>query len=106
MMSVPGPGPAGSPGDGAPATSAHLYYPEGVAVTSAGTVYIGDSNNYRIRQFTVGGNIATVAGNSSPTLENLLKKTAPPGPVLHDPHGNFAAPSQNLPFSPTPNIPF
>jgi len=96
INTVAGTGTAGFSGDGAAATSAQLYYPEGVAVTSAGTVYIGDSNNYRIRQFTVGGNIATVAGNGSPTVETLLNNAAPLGVVLQYPYGITADSSKNI----------
>ena len=53
--------PAGYSGDGGPATSATLNDPSGVAVDAAGTLYIADLNNHRIRAVT-SGNIATVAG--------------------------------------------
>jgi DNA-binding beta-propeller fold protein YncE len=49
-------------GDGGPATSAGLSIPEGVAVDSAGNLYIADTGNYRVRKVS-GGTITTVAGN-------------------------------------------
>ena len=53
-------------GDGAAATSAEMNQIFGIAVNSGGTlVTIGDYYNQRIRQFTVGGNINTVAGNGT-----------------------------------------
>lgn len=52
-------------GDGAAATSAALDSPTGVAVSSTGTVYIADRLNQRVRSFTVGGTITTVAGNGT-----------------------------------------
>ena len=56
----------GFAGDGAAATSAEMTYPDGVAVNSAGTVVtFADQYNQRVRQFTVGGNINTVAGNGT-----------------------------------------
>jgi uncharacterized protein (TIGR03437 family) len=52
-------------GDNVPATSASLYFPAGLAVDSAGDLYIADTLNYRIRKVS-GGVIATVAGNGVP----------------------------------------
>jgi uncharacterized protein (TIGR03437 family) len=58
-----GNGTAGYSGDGGPATSASLNDVWGVAVDSAGSVYIADSGNNRIRKVPRGGVITTVAGN-------------------------------------------
>ena len=49
-------------GDGGPATSASLNYPQSVAVDSAGNLYIADQFNRRIRKVS-GGTITTVAGD-------------------------------------------
>ena len=56
---------AGFKGDGGPASAALLNNPQGLAVDSAGNLYIVDTNNHRIREIS-GGNINTVAG-SGPT---------------------------------------
>ena len=59
---VAGNGTYGFSGDNGPATSAQLAYPAGVAVDSAGNVYIADAGNGRIREVS-GGVITTVAGD-------------------------------------------
>jgi uncharacterized protein (TIGR03437 family) len=53
----------GYSGDNGPATSAGLNTPTGVFVDAGGNIFIADRGNNRIRKFTVGGNITTVAGN-------------------------------------------
>jgi trimeric autotransporter adhesin len=60
---VAGSGTTGYSGDGGYATFAQLNSPRGVAVDSAGTLYIADSLNNRIRKVTLAGVITTVAGN-------------------------------------------
>jgi sugar lactone lactonase YvrE len=93
---VAGTGTAGFSGDGGAATSADLYYPEGVALTSAGAIYVSDSNNNRVRKFTVGGNISTVAGNGSPTVETQLNPEAPQAAVLQYPYGLATDATNNI----------
>jgi len=59
------PGTCSSGGDGGPATSAFLSYPEGVAVDPSGNVYIADTNNYLVRVVNTSGTISIFAGNAS-----------------------------------------
>ncbi len=59
-----GNGTAGFSGDNGPATSAELNVPAGVAVDSAGNLYIADYGNNRIRKVS-NGVITTVAGNGT-----------------------------------------
>jgi len=54
---------AGYGGDGQSATAAALREARGLAVDSAGNVYIADSGNFRIRKVGLNGKIATIAGN-------------------------------------------
>jgi trimeric autotransporter adhesin len=57
---------AGYAGDGGPATSAQIYRPSGLAIDSTGTIYFADSGNNAIRVILPNGNMATVAGLSTP----------------------------------------
>ncbi len=66
ITTVAGNGTYDYSGDGGPATSASFRYPEGVAVDTAGNLYIADSSNGRIRKVNTWGTVATVAGNGEP----------------------------------------
>ena len=72
-----GNGTPGFSGDNGPATSAQLNYPEGVAVDSAGNLYIADTGNNRIRKVS-NGVITTVAGNG--TQASAATTARPPAP--------------------------
>lgn len=63
LTRVAGNSRGGYSGDGGPALAAQLSAPSGVAVDSAGNLYIADSGNYRVRKVLTNGNIITVAGN-------------------------------------------
>jgi len=53
----------GFSGDGGPAILASFNGPTGIAVDPHGNVYVADTGNARIRKFTVGGIVSTIAGN-------------------------------------------
>ncbi len=63
LTRVAGSAPGGYSGDGGPATSAYLMQPLGVAIDAAGSLYIADYGNYRVRKVAANGTITTVAGN-------------------------------------------
>ena len=64
ITTVAGTGIAGYSGDGRLAVNAQIANPAGLAVDSAGSVYITDSSAL-VRKFFVGGPIVSVAGNST-----------------------------------------
>jgi hypothetical protein len=43
-------------------TAARFNYPNGIAATSGGTLYVADTNNHTIRKITSAGVVSTVAG--------------------------------------------
>ncbi|MEO7804525.1 MAG: NHL repeat-containing protein, partial [Actinomycetota bacterium] len=64
ITTVAGNGVPGFTGDGGLATSASLNTPTGIAVDSAGTLYISDTGNHRVRRVAF-GTISTFAGNGA-----------------------------------------
>jgi uncharacterized protein (TIGR03437 family) len=81
LTRIAGNGRAGFSGDGGPATSAELDQPEGVAVDSAGNVYIADTGNQRLRKVTPDGTITTAGaglyfyGVAADTFGNVYAST-------------------------------
>jgi DNA-binding beta-propeller fold protein YncE len=65
LFTVAGSGESGYSGDGGPATEAMIYFPGGIDI-AAGTLYIADSGNHRVRAVDLAsGIIATVAGTGA-----------------------------------------
>jgi uncharacterized protein (TIGR03437 family) len=62
VSTVAGNGKPGYGGDGGAATSAQLNAPLGLALDSAGNLYISDFSNNRVRKVSASGTITTVAG--------------------------------------------
>ncbi|MFI8912908.1 RICIN domain-containing protein [Streptomyces sp. NPDC053513] len=65
ISTVVGSGVASFSGDGGQATAARLNLPMGVAVDSAGVLYVSEYHNNRVRKITPDGKISTVAGNGT-----------------------------------------
>lgn len=66
ITTVAGSGNCCNEGDGGPATSAQLSFPSGVAVDTAGNLYIADNGDNRIRMVNSASIISTIAGNGGP----------------------------------------
>jgi hypothetical protein len=97
INTVAGTGAYGFSGDGGVATSAEFENPQGITATSkAGQFLIADDNNYRIREFTVGKDINTIAGNGSNTMPTLTNGVVPSGVVFNNPYGVYEDKSQNV----------
>ncbi len=65
IATVAGIGTRGYSGDNGPSLSAQLSNVAGLAVDSAGDIYIADSGNNCIRKVSASGTITTVAGNGT-----------------------------------------
>ena len=57
IYSVAGNRTYGFSGDGGPATKANFAYPTGVGRDLSGNIYVGDSNNFRVRKITAVPNL-------------------------------------------------
>lgn len=78
----------GFSGDGGLATSAMMTYAYGLTVSATGNVVtFADYANQRVRQFTVGSNINTVAGNGTPCAGTCGEGGAATSAELYNPWG-------------------
>jgi hypothetical protein len=76
IYTIAGTGHSGYSGDGGAATAEQVQYPRGICVDSEGNIYIGDTNNHRVRfiptttatffgQAMTANYIYTIAGNGT-----------------------------------------
>jgi poly(3-hydroxybutyrate) depolymerase/sugar lactone lactonase YvrE len=80
ITTIAGTGMAGYLGDDGPAVVAQLNHPLGLAVDSAGNLFIVDQHNYRVRRVALDGVITTVFGGTS-------SDTGPATPPRYCPSG-------------------
>jgi sugar lactone lactonase YvrE len=101
IVTVAGSGTAGFSGDGHPATSAQLNQPSGVALDSAGNLYIADTGNNRVRRVAKDGTISTIAGTAAAgysgdgSLATTAKLNGPKGVVVDAAGSVYVADSGN-----------
>ena len=88
---IAGTGQAGFSGDGGPATAAQLNNLQGIAVDSAGNIYIADNGNARIRKITPDGNISTIAGGPQDEVDGVMatESAVYPNALAIDKAGNL-----------------
>ena len=102
ITTVAGTGSSGSIGDGGPATMAQLKAPEGVAIDTAGNLYIADTKNDKIRQVSSLGTITTVAGTGSSGFfgdggpATLAQLKAPSGVAVNTAGNFYIADTKNM----------
>src|SRR5579872_1193153 len=92
ITTIAGTGTMGYSADGGPATGAQLFEAHGVAVDTAGNVYIADGGNFRVRKVDTSGIITTVAGGGTLNAQDGLVATSvkfSPQDLAVDPSGNL-----------------
>jgi DNA-binding beta-propeller fold protein YncE len=94
ITTIAGRGNPGSKGDGGLATQAELYFPNGLAISPSGELYIADTQNHKIRVLNLeSGVIRTFAGTGQAGYEGdggepqMARLNAPQG-VAIDSKGN------------------
>ncbi len=80
--------------DGA-GNTARFYYPEALDVDAAGTVYVADSYNNRIRKIAANGNVTTFIGNGSTSYQEGTGA----GAYVYRPTGVAVAPNGTVFFA-------
>jgi sugar lactone lactonase YvrE len=94
VTTVAGTGVGGYGGDGGAGVEAQLFNPAGLAVDTAGNLYIADQGNHRIRRLSPDGTIARFAGTGEPGYDGsgglaILAKLRDPYGLAFDAAGNL-----------------
>jgi streptogramin lyase len=100
ITTVAGTGNPGSNGDGGPAIIATFDQPTGIGVSPTSQVYVADQSGHKVRRFTVGGQITTIAGTGVTGFSGdggpaTSARLASPFGIALDANGVFIADSSN-----------
>ncbi|CAB5080358.1 Serine/threonine protein kinase (EC [Olavius algarvensis associated proteobacterium Delta 3] len=96
ITTVAGTDTAGFSGDGGPATRAQLNEPYGVAVNTAGNLFISDGKNHCVRRVDKDGVITTVAGTGTAGYSDVEDGGRATDAKLHTPSGVAVDTAGNL----------
>ena len=103
MTAFAGTGPAAANlGDGGPADKASIDTPVGLAIDSAGSIYIADLSHDRIRKVNTSGTITTVAGGGGNGYDGDGGKAT--AAKLNNPHGVAVDGAGNIYIADTNNF--
>ena len=91
IYTIAGTGAQGFSGDGGPATSATLHYPQGVTVDGSGDVLVSDSGNNRVRMITGSTPAATPARPAASARPSASRARAAGPPARGHAAGDPAA---------------
>lgn len=94
ITTVAGNGYAGFAGDAGPAVDSQWNAPYGLALDSAGNLFVADLANARVRRISPSGLVQTIAGGGAPLLpgegsQALGAKFSGPRNLAFDPQGNL-----------------
>jgi uncharacterized protein (TIGR03437 family) len=87
ISTIAGNGLNGFAGDGGQASNAQLFAPTSLAMDPAGSLYIADTGNNRIRRISLNGVIDTVAGGGQSSLTSSNDGIPATAAVLGEPQG-------------------
>ena len=94
IATIAGTDEPGFAGDGGPAKAARFDGPEQMWVTTDGTIFVGDTNNRRVRRIDTNGIVTTVAGTGKQAFSGdgglaIEANLAKVGGVAIGPNGNL-----------------